>query len=796
MPYACLANLASSDVQETEIGPEIFRARTRGALPEKETWGYPATESAFISGFIGLIPSVRVSAQNPAREMRAFIADYDSSAPETEPELLAYLSRKLPANAPWMPTYVHKTYSGNMRFIWEFSEPLLLSEPEHTEAFIRNLRKKHLLLNKWAPALDEGCLNPRQYYQTGYSWTRAGGAISREIVSKWYSDTVIECAKSRHTRVSDIPLQQVAVELERIFPGCLPSGLDIGTRTRRFWDNSADNSTAAVAVESGFVCWTGPQGHVPWSQLIPREVLERYSAQKFDDDLNKYSYDGKNFWIRHELLGTWRTISKEDFTQSLRVKGYDATKKKHETFSEIDKAETRIKQLNRVDMALPLLHRKSGINELDGQRVLNTINSNPVKPCEHVVTEDMIERECPIIWTLINKMFGARMKNGETQLAYFLAWLKHAYVGALEQNPSQGLALIIAGAPGCGKTLLSWQVISPLLGGRCDGAAYLVQGSEWTGNLIQSPVMTIDDSEALMDNRTMARFANRLKRTIANPEILYNQKYRDQQPVQWLGRIVITCNLDAISTQIIPSMDNSMHEKVMLLGALCTDATVRELLPGNVRDNNQAVQNELPAFASFLLSMNCERYTIEGANPRFGVTYFHNNWMRSASRIGMQETIVEYVRMLVENMRAQNPTAVYNGWKLSTVQAHQALSGILEKSFDMTVTQLGTYFGVMQNQGYHIEKHRVSTGGAWVFFEDSARKGRRPPSNNLEELRAATLEDDNETALTERENERDAAITAALIPEPEPELISAQIQTEAPVKKTRPRKKKEAASSE
>ena len=738
MNLTYVKNLSASEV--SEIAVEDLASSTAEAIPPKEMWENPTTNSVFYSGFVGVDPAVPVGRLNPPREMRAFVAEYDSAAPETETDLLELLQSRPASKPPYMPTYAHKTASGGLVLVWLFEKPMLMNEYSQTEAFLKDLSCKYLRADKWAKryALNSGAQETR--FQAGHAWMQIGFPLPFATLGDWYAQSVAARERKLEDAFGTIPLKQLEREIERFFRGSISDTTDktlrVGTRTKRFWDAGADAAVTAVAVRNGFVCWEGPTPFIGWGDILSLEVLDKFKPKAITYDLNEVVYDGNLYWAFDKTKGIWGWMKRDAFQQDLRILGYESKREKGQTASSMDVMESAVRNTRRVEAVAPLLHRRTGPVMVEGKRWLNISTKTPVAPSVETVTLDTVRHKCPIVWEILTAMFGMSMPNGETQLEYFLAWLKHAYVGAHTLDPSQGLALFIAGLPGAGKTILNWQIIEKLLGGNEDGTAYLVHCSEWTSAIVASPVVSVDDSEVLVDEKTTERFADRLKSMVANPSMQYNEKYMPTYRVQWMGRIVVTCNTDPRSIQIIPALDNSSREKVMMLMATCDDSVCKRLLPGTHAENNERIHEELPYFASFLLHYTPEDYTGYGEHPRFGMKTFHHPFMISVSKQKTQ-VMLEILDALLTELASRDKIKLQSGFRITGMAALDLIASKHPQSFKMSHKAFVLGLSTLQAQGYHIGREKTTTSRYWVFYSDSAIQNGCKTSQ-LQELIEAT----------------------------------------------------------
>jgi hypothetical protein len=86
--------------------------------------------------------------------------------------------------------------------------------------------------------------------------------------------------------------------------------------------------------------------------------------------------------------------------------------------------------------------------------------------------------------------------------------------------------------------------------------------------------------------------------------------------VQWQGRVIVTCNRDEQSIQVLPDLENSILDKIMLFKT--ADKTVEFPEPEELEE---IFQRELPFFARFLLDYKIPPHC--KGDSRFGVKSYH-----------------------------------------------------------------------------------------------------------------------------------------------------------------------------
>jgi len=277
---------------------------------------------------------------------------------------------------------------------------------------------------------------------------------------------------------------------------------------------------------------------------------------------------------------------------------------------------------------------------------------------------------------------------------------------------------------GKGKTLFSRAVVGKLMGGHADAQAHLVGGSEWTENLIQSPVMRIDDSLATSDRKGLTDFTNRLKKYTANAEMIYNQKYKQSGTVPWFGRIIITCNMDTESLRILPDMDLSTRDKISLFRT--SDAVID--FP-DWQTIDRKLSKELPAFARFLEDWEIPDSCVS-PDARFGVKSYHHPELLEESQQQGLGTILELLASFMDKWTevSNDPLKPWEG--CASVLYADLVVHNAEVTKEIKAHGLAVLLGKLSKNGYGLEKYkdRESRLNIWRIypgFQTGAHGGKR-----------------------------------------------------------------------
>jgi len=197
--YLAIKNLRSNDA--FDIGGKPWEASIpprpglqSGATKEAyRVWcSDPNTDWVFYTFAEGLTPSLRVSETNPVKYQHGIIADYDSVVPIADAKQI--LANNCPAGLE--PTGISQTFSGGIRVVWEFEEPLMLDNKGLYESFMAYAAKE-LRVKKLLPHFDETSLKSNQVFEIGSDWEQIPGSlpISCNVVHHWLAESALKAKK-------------------------------------------------------------------------------------------------------------------------------------------------------------------------------------------------------------------------------------------------------------------------------------------------------------------------------------------------------------------------------------------------------------------------------------------------------------------------------------------------------------------------------------------------------------------------------------------------------------------------
>jgi hypothetical protein len=560
------------------------------------------THSKFISVWQGINPKARISTGNPATRLHGIIGDYDSAT--------AYANiGELPRSCGVLPTWVIQTFTpGKVRLIWEFESPVNVGNVELTERFIQQLDKR-IRFSKALPGWDKSSTDSNQYFEVGSNWQRIIEATP--VPESLLEMAMMEAATSAKITSNDveIPMEAIAQEVARQFPGRWQKPFDIGQRGPLFWIADGIDREGCVVTQNGMVCFSdrAASNFMPWRSILGSKFVQEYEQEVIGGAASKFYTDGKAYYTKPN--GEWIGLSREDAKLQLKVMGVSDQKRKGQNASDVDAVLAHIQIQRRVVAAVPVLYRDSDIELIGGERYLNLNTRQAMQPAQD---------GDPALWPWIHAFVENAFDGGRD---HFLGWFKHFYESALHNDLQPGQVIVIAGDAHTGKSFINRWMIGAALGGSVNATQVLMRQSSFNKQAGEVGLWRVDDAPTDGDPRDKRRFTQALKEHAANPTLLYHPKFRDAIELPFLGRVVITMNIDPESLALLPAMDSSFADKVMLFRL--RDGFVPKFKRTTTENESQMLA-ELPHFLRWILNWEIPREIVNKSKPRYGVKPFHH----------------------------------------------------------------------------------------------------------------------------------------------------------------------------
>jgi hypothetical protein len=687
--FPCIPNLSSSEiflVSPFDFKPKVPKFKNK---PLYKKWlAQESTLHCLYSGFTGLIPGLRTQAQaNPIHSMHAIIADYDSEISFEDLESMISRAEDL------APTYAHATPSGGARLVWLLDRSVLIPSAPVLLKLLKSIAKL-FDLRGLLPGFDlqDAFCNPHIYYDVGRDWLEIDNALP--VNHTLINGLMAKCSESVKWPGEEIPLEAIEKKMHERFPGRWNGPFELGSRGLRFWDPLADNPTAAIVRPTGMQCFTGPFGFVSWSKIFGSGFTEQYTSSMLGEVTESVWYDGKLYWYQSSDE-KWEPRAEKEMIRALKVQSeLSSDRIDDHSFSEIEQALHVIDQNQRVAGAAPFIYMPPGMFEYMGKRVLNTARVRVITPMKGI--KSWGDR-----FPWISDFFEGFLDSDE-QLEYIISWLKRFYCSALEGHPTQGQAVFIAGEPGQGKTLLSNRIISGLVGGHQDASKFLLGESSFNKELFHHGLWTIDDATPGDSSYDHKRFSSLLKKVTANTSFEYHAKFQDSVMVEWTGRVVVTGNLDAESLRILPDLDSSILDKIMLFRA----ANLNRKFPER-QELQTIIQQELPYFAGFLVDFEIPKKCLSD-QQRYGVNSYHHPELSHAAGESTDATVLgEILESFMIERKRNNESIPWVGTATALMQEillDEVLKNIVGRN---SVKWLGIQLGKLEAQGKKVSSKRL-----------------------------------------------------------------------------------------
>lgn len=657
--------------------------------------GASGTKHLFYSGFEGTNPHQRVNLANPPVKIHGLVVDYDAAVTDA-----ILKDRGVP---DYGPTGVSRTFSGGARLVFMFEKPVFSYSAEMTKRFLERAAKE-LDLQALLPGFDKAAyLQANKYYEVGRDWQWSEDEIvPYTVVQSWVIETS-ERANWQGLGVV-IPIEEVAAEVERQYPGRWSGDFLVGARGLRFWDSTANTQNAAIIRETGVQCFTGPQPFVTWLDILGAKFVNAFKADRVAGSIEGVFWDSRDYW-QSDPRGQWVSLNQQNMGKHLAVKkGLSMDRQGADTFTEVDRALVHIQDHNRVQGAVPFVHQPLGVVWQQNRRFLNTSMAVVMAPEEE-----------PAAWgerfPWLASFFDSFFDPPESK-DYFLAWLQRYYLTAAERDLQPGQALFFAGDSNQGKTLLSTHILGEIFGGHQDASNYLLGETQFNKELFESALWTIDDTLPAADSKKHAQFSAMVKKLVANRTFEYHAKFRDAQSVPWIGRVVVTCNADVESIRILPDMEMSTLDKISLFRV----KTVKDRnFPANL---HKVIKSELPAFLRWLSDWQVPD-RCKGAS-RYGVKPYHEkSLLETANESSDSAHFGELLAMFKASYFAESPVKKWEGSATELQAAMLQDDGIRDIVRTYSSRAIGRALGKLAGQGSNMKASRAGAGGGrvWTIFK-------------------------------------------------------------------------------
>ena len=327
-------------------------------------------------------------------------------------------------------------------------------------------------------------------------------------------------------------------------------------------------------------------------------------------DVEEFYYEkhSKEYLIRNQRM-SWMSLAEGQFKQELAHRGFATSKKKDENVSEATAFIINLRDTKDIDYAGPLAGYSAGFYEMNGYRVLVTESPQIIQP---------VAGEWPVIKKLIQ---GLLFDENYAQQLYLFGWLKLAYESLCAEHRRPGQALVICGPHDCGKSLLQL-VITQIFGGRAAKPySYMTAGTDFNGELFTAEHLVIEDEPAGNDLRMRRSFGAQIKQITGCDTQRCHAKHQQAITLTPFWRLSVTLNNEAENLMVLPPIDDSIEDKMILLKASSNPMP----MPAGTTAERSAfwgkLMAELPCFLDYLCKWQIPD---ELKQDRYGISFFHH----------------------------------------------------------------------------------------------------------------------------------------------------------------------------
>jgi hypothetical protein len=325
---------------------------------------------------------------------------------------------------------------------------------------------------------------------------------------------------------------------------------------------------------------------------------------------------GQGYWIKTE--GRFLAVDKGSMSLHLRYAGYSEKQFTSHNLNEVEQAILMSQKERAVDYAGPLAgHRCGKFKTSSGKTVLVT-----QEPRGDVFEVPMESRK-PLKY--LDRFCGELLD--EEQLPFFWLWLKFARQSLRAGDFRPGQLIALAGPSGCGKSLLH-SIITEFLGGRAAKPyRYMMGETTFNADLAGSEHLYLEDEHGSTSTAARRKFGTAIKDLTVNKEMSIHAKGREALTLPTFRRVSLSVNDESENLMVIPPLDESLLDKVMLFKCHRVDFPALFKCRPDDLDRNEIWEKltaELPALAHMLHGLRCPK---EMADPlgRYGVRAFHNS---------------------------------------------------------------------------------------------------------------------------------------------------------------------------
>lgn len=332
------------------------------------------------------------------------------------------------------------------------------------------------------------------------------------------------------------------------------------------------------------------------------------------------------YWV---LTGNeYVPFNKDDVRVKLAKLGWSTRRGKFGEYSDVEMEINRIQEENAIHFVGEISGFGRGIFEYEGHKFLVPKSRKRLIP----------EKGS---WETI-RIIGIRVM-GEEQFNYVLGWHQGAVKAVYEGDRRPGQLLVLAGPARCGKSFWQNRIITPLLGGSvARPLQYMMGTSAFNADLVSATHLMLEDEMSSTDIKSRRNFGANIKNYTVNTVQRIHPKGREAFYVPSLHRLTLSVNDEAENLSILPPLDESLMDKIMLIKCE-DDFPFSTKYPGATEALEKQVAKELPCFIHYLLHEHVIEETLR--SERFCVsTFMHPDLVEKVDGLSPEMELHEMIQ--------------------------------------------------------------------------------------------------------------------------------------------------------
>lgn len=412
-------------------------------------------------------------------------------------------------------------------------------------------------------------------------------------------------------------------------------------------------------------------------------------------------YDAaKGAYIFPNGRGGWMPMNETNTRRRLKTHGFSTVLQDGESLSPIDDALLTIQDERNIDYFGEVAGWKAGLHDMLGRQVLVSTSAALITPQEG---------ECPVLMALLE---GMLTDPEHPQMDYLLGWLKVGLDCLYSRRFRPGQALVLAGPRECGKSLLQ-SLFTRMFGGvSAKPYQYMIEATSFNADLFGAGHLMIEDEASSTDIRTRRSFGSHLKQFASAGSQRCHPKGRDPISLLPFWRLSVSVNDEPENLLVIPPLDESLADKIILLRCLRAPMPMPLLTNRDHQAFEEALVGELPAFIHWLLH-KCE-IPAGLHSDRYGIQAFQH----PALLIALGELAPETrLQELVDRVLFSSSSLLNNEWEglaseLETKLRESSAAAFETRNLLHFPSACGTYLARLMKHG-RVTKRMTSAGARW-----------------------------------------------------------------------------------